>query len=82
MNAQSGAATPRFHHATTGDIRSGLTTDVYFERTVQIIKEAGLDRRVRAEVSVKGLPASMPWAVLAGLEEVYALLDGIDISMR
>ena len=82
MNDRLRSGRPRFHHATTADIRDGLTTDVYFERTVQIIREAGLDRHVRAEFSVKSLPSGMPWAVLAGLEEVYALVDGLDISIR
>ncbi|MDQ3547881.1 MAG: nicotinate phosphoribosyltransferase, partial [Chloroflexota bacterium] len=76
------AGRPRFHHSTTDDIRAGLTTDVYFERTVQIIRDAGLDRHVRAEFSVKALPSGLPWVVLAGLEEVYALLDGYDINLR
>jgi nicotinate phosphoribosyltransferase len=37
---------------------------------------------VRAELSVKSLPDNMPWAVLAGLEEVFALLEGIDVDLR
>ncbi len=82
MSDQSIPVRPRFHHATTDDIRNGLTTDVYFERTVQIIREANLDRHVRAEFSVKALPSGLPWAILAGLEEVYALLDGLDINVR
>lgn len=82
MSDQPTAGRARFHHATTADIRAGLTTDVYFERTVQIIREAGLDKRVRAEFSVKGLPSGFPWAILAGVEEVYALLDGLSISLR
>ena len=75
-------ARPRFYQANEAEIRAGETTDVYFTRTVQIIREAGLDRRVRAELSVKGLPGDMPWAVLAGLEEVFALLEGIDVKLR
>ena len=77
-----GERRPQMYQATEEDIRSGATTDVYFVRTVQIIEEAGLDKRVRAEFSVKGLPHGYPWAVLAGLEEVFALLDGIDLTMR
>jgi nicotinate phosphoribosyltransferase len=73
---------PQFYQATTDEIRSGRTTDVYFTRTVQIIEEAGLDRTVRAEFSVKGLPNHYPWAILAGLEEVFALLDGLDLNVR
>ena len=82
MDEQAEGRRPRFHHATSDDIRAGLTTDVYFERTVQIIREAGLDRHVRAEFSVKSLPAGLPWAILAGLEEVFALVEGIDLSIR
>jgi nicotinate phosphoribosyltransferase len=74
--------TPRFYQATVDEIRAGETTDVYFVRTVEIIREAGLDRHVRAEFSVKGLPHKYPWAVLAGLEEVFALLDGMDLKVR
>lgn len=73
---------PRMYQATEDDIRSGATTDVYFVRTVQIIEQADLDKRVRAEFSVKGLPHRYPWAILAGLEEVFALLEGIDVDVR
>lgn len=75
-------AEPRFYQADAEDIRSGKTTDVYFERTVEIIREAGLDRQVRAEFSVKRLPGGIPWAVFAGLEEVFALLEGMDLDVR
>lgn len=72
---------PKFYQADETDIRSGATTDVYFQRTVQIIAEAGLDREVRAEFSVKSLPGDVPWAVFAGLEEVFALLQGMDLDL-
>ena len=73
---------PRFYQATVDEIRAGETTDVYFVRTEQIIQEAGLDKRVRAEFSIKGLPHGYPWAIFAGLEEVLALVEGIDIDVR
>lgn len=73
---------PRFYQATVDEIRAGETTDVYFVRTEQIIREAGLDKHVRAEFSIKGLPHNYPWAIFAGLEEVLALLDGLDIDIR
>lgn len=73
---------PRLYSASEADIRSGQTTDVYFERTVQIIREAGLDRRVRAEFALKGLPGNYPWAVFAGLEEALSLLEGLPVNVR
>jgi nicotinate phosphoribosyltransferase len=80
--AHDASRRPRFYQADEAAIRAGETTDVYFTRTVQIIREAGLDKPVRAELSVKSFPDGMPWAVLAGLEEVFALLEGIDIELR
>lgn len=80
--AAESSARPRFYQASTDEIRAGRTTDVYFKRTVEIIEAAGLDRNVRAEFSVKGFPSSYPWAVFAGLEEVFALLEGIDLDVR
>lgn len=77
-----GRRAPRFYQADAAEIRAGRTTDVYFERTVQIIREANLDRPVRAEFSVKSLPGGIPWAVFAGLEEVFALLDGLELDLR
>jgi nicotinate phosphoribosyltransferase len=70
------------YQATVDEIRRGETTDVYFQRTVEIIRAAQLDRRVRAEFSVKGLPYGYTWAIFAGLEEVFAVLDGLDLNVR
>ncbi len=73
---------PRFYQADVDDIRSGRTADVYFERTVAVLERAGLNPHVRAEFAVKGLPSEYPWAVFAGLEEVFALLELRDVSLR
>jgi nicotinate phosphoribosyltransferase len=74
--------TPQLHSATQAEIRAGATTDVYFTRTVEIVAAAGLDKQVRAEFSVKALPDGLPWAVLVGLEEAFALLAGHDVELR
>ncbi len=74
--------TPQFHQASTQEILDGRTADVYFERTLDILKNKQLNPIVRAEFAVKGLPGNMPWAVLSGLEEVFALLMDRDISLR
>lgn len=70
-----------FHLADPKDIKEGKITDVYFERTVKIIKAKGIDRRVAAEVRASQLPASYPWAVLAGLDEVLTLFEGIKVNL-
>lgn len=59
------------------EIRRGETTDVYFRRTMEVLRKAGRDRvRVTAEVSVKRFPAGYRYAVLAGMEEMLSLLAG------
>jgi len=64
-----------FHVATIDEIVSGEVTDVYFKRTVEVIKAAGLgDVRVRAEFHVSSLPRGYRWAVFAGLKEVINLI--------
>ena len=45
------------HTASTRQIRDGLVTDVYFERTEKILRIKGIDKDVRAEFIAKGLPA-------------------------
>lgn len=70
------------HYATQEEIKAGRTTDVYFLRTVEILKAEGRNPHVRAEFVAKSLPGGMSWAVLAGLDEVVGLLDGIPVDVR
>jgi nicotinate phosphoribosyltransferase len=70
------------HTADAQQIRDGLVTDVYFERTQKILKAKGIDRVVTAEFLAKGFPHSYPWAVLAGIEECAALLKDLPVDVR
>ena len=69
-----------FHTASDADIKRGLVSDVYFMRTVQILEARGDRKRVKAEVYVKSLPDEWGWGVLAGLEEVAGLLEGLPVD--
>ena len=71
-----------FHTADPDDIKAGRITDVYFVRTMQVLKAKGLDKRVRAEFIAKGLPDGWEWAVFAGLEEAAHLLEGLNVNVR
>ncbi|MEZ0290538.1 MAG: nicotinate phosphoribosyltransferase [Sulfolobales archaeon] len=63
-------------------IKSGYVTDIYFKRTLKILKMYGLDRtRVRAEIHAYSLPKNYRWAVFAGLEEALKLLEGRDVDV-
>jgi nicotinate phosphoribosyltransferase len=57
-------------------------TDVYFERTEQILKAKGIDKAVRAEFIAKGLPHGWSWGVLAGIEEAVDLLKDLPVDVR
>ena len=69
---------PRFNTASSEEIKGAEVADVYFHRTMEILRARGLESTpVHAEVAYK---TSDPdeWFVVAGLDEVAALLGGID----
>lgn len=66
----------KFHIATEKEIFSGKVTDVYFQRALRALKLSGKDQEVVMEVSTTGLPEGFGWGVLAGVDEVIALLKG------
>ncbi|MCX6650997.1 MAG: nicotinate phosphoribosyltransferase [Methanomassiliicoccales archaeon] len=72
----------KFFSADHEDIRKGLTTDVYFQRTEAILKAKGLlDLDTRSEFTVAALPDAWPWAVLCGTEEMIRILEGKKVDL-
>jgi nicotinate phosphoribosyltransferase len=71
-----------FHTAKDEDIKAGRVTDVYFQRTLEILGRRGVQDRVAAEVILKSFPAGWHWGVLAGIEEVAALLGGLPVTVH
>src|SRR5215472_5940884 len=71
-----------FHVAIEPEIKTGQVSDVYFARTVEILKARGINKRVKAEVRLKSFPQS-DWlfGVLAGIEEVASLLEGLPVNV-
>ncbi len=68
------------HIADEAAIKSGKTTDVYFERTAQILRARNIHKQVVMEVRAGSLPSDYQWAVLAGIEEVATLLTGLPVT--
>jgi nicotinate phosphoribosyltransferase len=67
---------------TVDEIRRGDTTDVYFRRTMEVLRAAGKDRvRVAAEGIVKGFPRGYEYAVLSGRDEMLSLLSGHPVDV-
>ena len=72
----------RFNAATDREILNADVADSYFHRTMQILRARGLDDvPVHAELAYK---TSDPddWFVVAGMDEVAHLLDGVDVEAR
>lgn len=70
----------RFYSATDEEILSGKTTDVYFLRTLEILRKENVHRNVLMEVTTQD--HKYPWIVFAGLEEVANLLMGKNVTLR
>lgn len=64
------------------DILDGRITDVYFERTLAILRAKKVNPTVRAEVIAKKLPHGWPWAVFAGINEAAELLQHLKVNVR
>lgn len=71
-----------FHIATSQEIKAGEVTDVYFQRTVEILKKKNIDKNVSAEIRATDLPLDWKWAVLCGIEEVAYFLQDRPVQVR
>ncbi len=71
-----------FHAATWKEVKEGLVTDIYFERTKKILEAKGIDSHVRAEFVAHVFPSNWPWAVFAGVEECAELLQDLPVDVR
>ena len=71
-----------FHTADPKDIIKGKVTDVYFERTLEILRAKKINPVVKAEFMAKTLPDGWKWAVLAGMEEVARILENLPVRTR
>jgi nicotinate phosphoribosyltransferase len=73
---------PGFNTASYEEIRGAEVADVYFHRTMEILRARGFENvPVHAEVAYK---TSDPeeWFVVAGLDEVALLLEGVEVEAR
>ena len=70
------------HTATWKEIKEGLVTDIYFERTKKILEAKGIDLHVRAEFIAHNFPSNWHWAVLAGVEECAEVLKDLPVDVR
>ena len=78
----AGATLRRFNTASEEEIRNADVADVYFHRTMEVLRARGLeDTPVHVEVAYKTSDED-DWCVIAGLDEVAALLEGVEVEAR
>ncbi len=71
-----------FYIVSGKEVEEGKVTDVYFLRTMKVLKSKGLaDKRVAMEVAARSLPNKFKWGILAGVEEVARLLEGRKVNV-
>lgn len=71
-----------FHIVDGEAVKAGRVTDVYFERTVKVLKAKGVAKRCLAEVSLKADKPGWEFGVLAGVEELAELFEGLPLDVR
>jgi nicotinate phosphoribosyltransferase len=72
----------RFNSATDPEILKADVADSYFHKTMRILRARGLeDTPVHAELAYKTSDTDA-WFVVAGLDEVAYLLDGLDVDAQ
>jgi len=72
----------RFNTASEEEIRNAAVADVYFHRTMEVLRARGLENTpVHIEVTYK-TSDDEEWFVVAGLDEVAGLLEGIEAEVR
>jgi nicotinate phosphoribosyltransferase len=78
----AGTGGPGFNTASYEEIKGAEVADVYFHRTMEILRARGLENTpVHAEVAYKTSDAN-EWFVVAGLDEVARLLEGTEVEAR
>ncbi len=71
----------KFNVASDEEIRSGMTSDIYYLRTKDVLESKGADKPVVAEVTAGRLPDGWGWGVFCGLDEVIRLYSGLPVDI-
>ncbi len=81
MKAVEVLLTRKLSIASEEEIFRGESTDIYFTRSREVLKKAGVDREVYAEIHAYSLPKGYQWALVTGLIEASRLLEGKKVNV-
>ncbi len=76
------ASMRKWRIASEDEILAGRTTDTYFENTVEVLRQEGIDPTVHAEVTISALPEEPEWAVVAGIDDAIKLFENKRVSIQ
>lgn len=68
--------------ATDEEIRSGRTTDIYFEHTREVLQALGVHKQVTASITASSFPDGYDWAMLSGVYDALSVLDGLPVDVE
>jgi len=71
-----------FHTASWKEVKEGLVTDIYFERTKNILEAKEVNVHVRAEFVAHVFPSNWSWAIFAGVDECAEVLEDPPVDDR
>ncbi|MGB3635004.1 MAG: nicotinate phosphoribosyltransferase [Rubrobacteraceae bacterium] len=82
MQTNNGAIEARFNTASYEEIKGAEVADVYFHRTMEVLRARGAENTpVHVEVTLKSSDPE-EWFVVAGLDEVAHLLEDVEVEIR
>ncbi|CAN5718089.1 nicotinate phosphoribosyltransferase [soil metagenome] len=82
MEIGNGGGRTRFNTASYQEIRGAEVADVYFHRTMEVLRTRGAENTpVHVEITLKSSDPE-EWFVVAGLDEVAHLLDDVEVEAR
>lgn len=68
--------------ATYEEIKSGKVTDIYFQRTKEILEALNVHKTVTADIIASSLPDNYEWAVAAGMNDALSVLEGLKVDVE
>jgi len=68
--------------ATYEEIKSGKVTDIYFQRTKEILEALNIHKTVTADITASSLPDNYEWVVAAGMNDALSVLEGLDVDVE
>ena len=82
MQTDNGGMEARFNTASHEEIQGAEVADVYFHRTMEVLRARGAENTpVYVEVTLKSSDPE-EWFVVAGLDEVARLLEDVEVEAR